>query len=132
MEQFELNLQPILRRSHESAMNALEYLKMAKVDSVNARSTQEAYGNNISRFLAMKSLEKEAKNTMDNMAAFLHDTKTVIEMLDMIKEISEKMMTVAMDWNTEAALCLKKLAFQDLSDLRMPADDQDPEEEPDE
>lgn len=129
MEQYELNTQPALSKSHKYAMQALEYLEIAKVDSVQARSTQEAYGNNISRFLVMKSLEKEAKKTMDNLAAFLHDTKTVIEMLDQIKEITEKMMTVAMDWNTQASLCMKKLAFQDLSDLKM---DPDPEDEADE
>ena len=118
MEQFELNTQPIVKKSYDMLQESLRFLEIAKVDKVNARSTQEAFGNNYSRLMALKGLEKLARKAMDEMADYINDNKTVIEQLYQLKIITEKIITLAMDWNIEASLCLKKLAFLDLSELR--------------
>lgn len=118
MEQLELNTQPIVKKSYDMLQESLRFLEIAKVDKVNARSTQEAFGNNYSRLMALKGLEKLARKAMDEMADYINDNKTVIEQLDQLKIITEKIITLAMDWNIEASLCLKKLAFLDLSKLR--------------
>lgn len=118
MEQFELNTQPIVKKSYDMLQESLRFLEIAKVDKVNARSTQEAFGDNYSRLMALKGLEKLARKAMDEMADYINDNKTVIEQLDQLKIITEKIITLAMDWNIEASLCLKKLAFLDLSEIR--------------